>query len=110
MASAVGASVALEKICIAMAAMEEPVSLVHLLVLCIGSLLACLSLMTVMSCLSPQPAVSLCDVLVLPVGHTSMNRAVNVVQKLWTAGVSADLVYDVSQVRVWTFDQGFREV
>lgn len=62
-----GASIALDKICIAVAAMEEP------------------------------PPVSSCDVLVVPVGHTSMSRAVNVMQKLWTAGVSADLVYDVSQ-------------
>ncbi|KAF4083863.1 hypothetical protein AMELA_G00122190 [Ameiurus melas] len=67
LASAVGASIALDKICIAVAAMEEP------------------------------PPVSSCDVLVVPVGHTSMSRAVNVMQKLWTAGVSADLVYDVSQ-------------
>lgn len=62
------------------------------------------------SCLFPQPPVSSCDVLVVPVGHTSMNRAINVMQKLWTAGVSADLVYDVSQVRLLTFDLGFREV
>lgn len=27
-----------------------------------------------------------------------MGRAISVVQKLWTAGVSADIVYDVSQV------------
>lgn len=27
-----------------------------------------------------------------------MGRAINVIQKLWTAGVSADIVYDVSQV------------
>ncbi|XP_053488960.1 eIF-2-alpha kinase GCN2 isoform X2 [Ictalurus furcatus] len=67
LASAVGASIALDKICIAVAAMEEP------------------------------PPVSSCDVLVVPVGHTSMSRAINVMQKLWTAGVSADLVYDVSQ-------------
>ncbi|KAK6304367.1 hypothetical protein J4Q44_G00249530 [Coregonus suidteri] len=65
--SAVGASVALDKICAALASMEEP------------------------------PSISLCDVLVVPVGHTSMGRAINVVQKLWTAGVSADIVYDVSQ-------------
>ncbi|XP_027029524.2 eIF-2-alpha kinase GCN2 isoform X2 [Tachysurus fulvidraco] len=65
--SGFGASIALDKICSAVAAMEEP------------------------------PPVSLCDVLVVPVGHTSMSRAINVMQKLWTAGVSADLVYDVSQ-------------
>ncbi|KAL2098648.1 hypothetical protein ACEWY4_005128 [Coilia grayii] len=65
--SAVGASVALEKICTAVASMEEP------------------------------PLVSSCDVLVVPVGHSSMGRAINVTQKLWTAGVSADVVYDISQ-------------
>uniref|UniRef100_UPI003AAED41E eIF-2-alpha kinase GCN2 n=1 Tax=Centroberyx gerrardi TaxID=166262 RepID=UPI003AAED41E len=65
--SAVGASVALDKVCAAMANMEEP------------------------------PPVSSCDVLVVPVGHSSMSRAINVVQKLWSAGVSADIAYDVSQ-------------
>lgn len=65
--SAVGASIALDKICTAVANMEEP------------------------------PPVSSCDVLVVPVGQSSMSRAVNVVQKLWAAGVSSDIVYDVSQ-------------
>ncbi|XP_059209001.1 eIF-2-alpha kinase GCN2 isoform X2 [Centropristis striata] len=65
--SAVGASVALDKVCAAMANMEEP------------------------------PSVSSCDVLVVPVGHSSMSRAINVVQKLWSTGVSADIAYDVSQ-------------
>ncbi|KAJ8399100.1 hypothetical protein AAFF_G00414790 [Aldrovandia affinis] len=65
--SAVGASVALDRVCSALANMEEP------------------------------PLVSSCDVLVVPVGQTSMNRAVNVIQKLWSAGVSADIIYDVSQ-------------
>ncbi|XP_068195813.1 eIF-2-alpha kinase GCN2 [Antennarius striatus] len=65
--SAVGASVALEKVCLAMANMEEP------------------------------PSVSSCDALVVPVGHSSMSRAINVIQKLWSAGVSADITYDVSQ-------------
>eukprot|EP00063_Salmo_salar_P091107 XP_014065942.1 PREDICTED: eukaryotic translation initiation factor 2-alpha kinase 4-like isoform X3 [Salmo salar] len=65
--SAVGASLALDKVCAALASMEEP------------------------------PSISSCDVLVVPVGHTSMGRAISVVQKLWTAGVSADIVYDVSQ-------------
>lgn len=45
-----------------------------------------------------QPSVSSCDVLVVPVGHSSMPRAINVVQKLWSACVSADITYDVSQV------------
>ncbi|XP_031435954.1 eIF-2-alpha kinase GCN2 [Clupea harengus] len=65
--SAVGVSVALDKICAAVASMEEP------------------------------PLVSFCDVLVVPVGHTSTDRAIIVTQKLWTAGVSADVVYDISQ-------------
>ncbi|CAM4642116.1 unnamed protein product [Leuciscus chuanchicus] len=65
--SAVGASIALDKICSAVANMEEP------------------------------PPVSSCDVLVVPVGQSSMSRAVNVIQKLWAAGVSTDIVYDVSQ-------------
>uniref|UniRef100_A0A8C7FGM6 non-specific serine/threonine protein kinase n=1 Tax=Oncorhynchus kisutch TaxID=8019 RepID=A0A8C7FGM6_ONCKI len=65
--SAVGASLALDKVCAALASMEEP------------------------------PSISSCDVLVVPVGHISMGRAINVVQKLWTAGVSTDIVYDVSQ-------------
>ncbi|CAJ1073779.1 eIF-2-alpha kinase GCN2 [Xyrichtys novacula] len=65
--SAVGASVALDKVCAAMAGMEEP------------------------------PSVSSCDALVVPVGHSSMSRAINVVQKLWSAGVSSDIAYDVSQ-------------
>ncbi|XP_076017704.1 eIF-2-alpha kinase GCN2 [Genypterus blacodes] len=65
--SAVGASIALEKVCIAIASMEEP------------------------------PLVSSCDVLVFPVGHSSVPRAITVVLKLWSAGVSADIAYDVSQ-------------
>ncbi|XP_041827550.1 eIF-2-alpha kinase GCN2 [Melanotaenia boesemani] len=65
--SAVGASVALDKVCAAIANMEEP------------------------------PTVSSCDALVVPVGHSSMSRAINVVQKLWSTGVSADIAYDVSQ-------------
>uniref|UniRef100_A0A7N9B0T2 non-specific serine/threonine protein kinase n=1 Tax=Mastacembelus armatus TaxID=205130 RepID=A0A7N9B0T2_9TELE len=64
--SAVGASVALDKVCAAMASMEEPV-------------------------------MSSCDALVFPVGHSSMSRAIKVVQKLWSTGVSADIAYDVSQ-------------
>ncbi|KAK9960288.1 hypothetical protein ABG768_010361 [Culter alburnus] len=65
--SAVGASIALDKICSAVANMEEP------------------------------PPVSSCDVLVVPVGQSSMSRAIKVIQKLWAAGVSSDIVYDVSQ-------------
>ncbi|XP_028251384.1 eIF-2-alpha kinase GCN2 [Parambassis ranga] len=73
--NAVGASVALDKVCAAMANMEEP------------------------------PTVSSCDVLVVPVGHSSMSRAINVVQKLWITGVSADIAYDVSQSQETLLDQ-----
>uniref|UniRef100_A0AAR2JGZ3 eIF-2-alpha kinase GCN2 n=1 Tax=Pygocentrus nattereri TaxID=42514 RepID=A0AAR2JGZ3_PYGNA len=73
--SAVGASIALDKICTAVAAMEEP------------------------------PPVSSCDVLVVPVGHTSLGRTIGVTQKLWTAGVSANLVYDMSQSQETLMEQ-----
>ncbi|KAG7466333.1 hypothetical protein MATL_G00163870 [Megalops atlanticus] len=65
--SAVGASLALDKVCAVLANMEEP------------------------------PLVSSCDVLVVPVGQASLNRAINVIQKLWGAGVCADIIHDVSQ-------------
>uniref|UniRef100_A0A3Q0S793 non-specific serine/threonine protein kinase n=1 Tax=Amphilophus citrinellus TaxID=61819 RepID=A0A3Q0S793_AMPCI len=65
--SAVGASVAVDKVCAAIASMEEP------------------------------PTVSSCDVLVVPVGHSSMSRAIGVVQKLWSTGIAADINYDISQ-------------
>ncbi|XP_061598878.1 eIF-2-alpha kinase GCN2 isoform X1 [Cololabis saira] len=64
---AVGASVALDKVCAAIANMEEP------------------------------PTVSSCDALVVPVGQSSMSRAISVVQKLWSTGLSADIAFDVSQ-------------
>ncbi|KAM3594076.1 uncharacterized protein V6R79_001838 [Siganus canaliculatus] len=64
--SAVGASVALDKVCLAMANMEEP------------------------------PSLSSCDALVVSVGHSSVSRAVSTVQKLWSSGITADLYYDVS--------------
>uniref|UniRef100_A0A8B9LSI3 non-specific serine/threonine protein kinase n=1 Tax=Astyanax mexicanus TaxID=7994 RepID=A0A8B9LSI3_ASTMX len=73
--SAVGASIALDKICTAVAAMEEP------------------------------PLISSCDVLVVPVGHTSLGRAITATKKLWTAGVSADLVYDLSQSQETLMEQ-----
>ncbi|XP_027856533.1 eIF-2-alpha kinase GCN2 [Xiphophorus couchianus] len=65
--NAVGASIALDKVYGAMANMEEPL------------------------------VVSSCDVLVVPVGHSSMSKAISVVQKLWNSSVSADLAYDVLQ-------------
>ncbi|XP_040916157.1 eIF-2-alpha kinase GCN2 [Toxotes jaculatrix] len=65
--SAVGASVALDKIYAALSSMEEP------------------------------PSVSSCDALVVSVGHSSMSKAISVVRKLWSTGISADITYDVSQ-------------
>ncbi|XP_019725702.1 eIF-2-alpha kinase GCN2 [Hippocampus comes] len=65
--SAVGASVAFDKVCAVVAGMAEP------------------------------PSLSSCDVLVVPVGHSSMSRAISVLQKLWSSGVTADIAYDVSQ-------------
>lgn len=73
--SAVGASVALDKVCAAVASMEEP------------------------------PPMSSCDALVVPVGHSSLLKAISVVQKLWSMGVSADLTYDVSQSQEPLMDQ-----
>ncbi|KAM8915910.1 eIF-2-alpha kinase GCN2 isoform 2-T2 [Spinachia spinachia] len=73
--SAVGASVALDKVCAAMTNMEEP------------------------------PSVSCCDALVVPVGQSSMPRAINVVQKLWSTGVSADIAYDVLQSQETLMEQ-----
>ncbi|TNM95554.1 hypothetical protein fugu_016637 [Takifugu bimaculatus] len=52
------------------------------------------------------PSVSSCDVLVVPVGHSSMTRAINVVQKLWSTGISADITYDVSQGATLGFRSG----
>uniref|UniRef100_A0A3P9DPY2 non-specific serine/threonine protein kinase n=1 Tax=Maylandia zebra TaxID=106582 RepID=A0A3P9DPY2_9CICH len=65
--SAVGASVAVDKVCAAIVSMEEP------------------------------PTVSSYDVLVVPVGHSSMSKAIRVVQKLWRNSIAADINYDVSQ-------------
>uniref|UniRef100_A0A8C9V9M8 non-specific serine/threonine protein kinase n=1 Tax=Scleropages formosus TaxID=113540 RepID=A0A8C9V9M8_SCLFO len=67
--SAVGASLAIDKVCAVLASMEEPVS-------------------------------DSCDVMVVPMGQNSMDRAINVIQKLWSTGVSADIVYDASQEAV----------
>ncbi|XP_010572499.1 PREDICTED: eukaryotic translation initiation factor 2-alpha kinase 4 isoform X3 [Haliaeetus leucocephalus] len=42
-------------------------------------------------------SVSSCDLLVVSVGQMSMGRAVNIVQKLWTVGIPAEIMYDWSQ-------------
>ncbi|XP_033000891.1 eIF-2-alpha kinase GCN2 isoform X1 [Lacerta agilis] len=65
--SAVGVSIAIDRISSAVLSMEEPIT------------------------------VSSCDLLVVSVGQTSMARALNIVQKLWAAGIAAEIMYDWSQ-------------
>ncbi|XP_029423769.1 eIF-2-alpha kinase GCN2 isoform X2 [Nannospalax galili] len=65
--TAVGVSIAIDKIFAAVLNMEEPVT------------------------------VSSCDLLVVSVGQMSTSRAINLTQKLWTAGITAEIVYDWSQ-------------
>ncbi|NXN94799.1 E2AK4 kinase, partial [Rhinopomastus cyanomelas] len=65
--SAVGVSIAIDKITAAVSSVEDSVS------------------------------VSLCDLLVVSVGQMSMGRAINIVQKLWSAGIPAEIMYDWSQ-------------
>ncbi|KAJ1128647.1 hypothetical protein NDU88_007022 [Pleurodeles waltl] len=63
---AVGVSIALDKICVAVSSLEEP------------------------------STVGCCDVLVVSVGQVSMGRAIGIVHKLWTAGIAAEIMYDWS--------------
>ncbi|XP_007434234.2 eIF-2-alpha kinase GCN2 isoform X1 [Python bivittatus] len=65
--SAVGVSIAVDRISATVLNMEEPFT------------------------------VSSCDLLVVSVGQKSMERAINVVQKLWAAGIAAEIMYDWSQ-------------
>ncbi|ETE69773.1 Eukaryotic translation initiation factor 2-alpha kinase 4, partial [Ophiophagus hannah] len=65
--SAVGVSIAVDRISSTVLNMEEPFT------------------------------VSSCDLLVVSVGQKSMERAINVVQKLWAAGIAAEIMYDWSQ-------------
>lgn len=65
--TAVGVSIAIDKIFAAVLNMEEPVT------------------------------VSSCDLLVVSAGQMSMSRAINLTQKLWTAGITAEIMYDWSQ-------------
>ncbi|KAF6129829.1 eukaryotic translation initiation factor 2 alpha kinase 4 [Phyllostomus discolor] len=65
--TAIGVSIAIDKISAAVLNMEEPVT------------------------------VSSCDLLVVSVGQMSMPRAINITQKLWTAGITAEIMYDWSQ-------------
>ncbi|XP_053331392.1 eIF-2-alpha kinase GCN2 [Spea bombifrons] len=41
--------------------------------------------------------VSSCDVLVVSAGQMSVNRALTIIQKLWTAGITAEIMYDWSE-------------
>ncbi|XP_070325094.1 eIF-2-alpha kinase GCN2 isoform X3 [Odocoileus virginianus] len=65
--TAIGVSIAIDKITTAVLNMEEPVT------------------------------VSSCDLLVVSVGQMSMSRAINLTQKLWSAGITAEIMYDWSQ-------------
>ncbi|KAM5235707.1 eIF-2-alpha kinase GCN2 [Ctenodactylus gundi] len=65
--TAVGVSIAIDKIFTTVHNMEEPVT------------------------------ISSCDLLVVSVGQMSMSRAINLTQKLWTAGITAEVMYDWSQ-------------
>ncbi|XP_066244608.1 eIF-2-alpha kinase GCN2 isoform X2 [Saccopteryx leptura] len=65
--TATGVSIAIDKISAAVLNMEEPVT------------------------------ISSCDLLVVSVGQMSMSRAINITQKLWTAGIMAEIMYDWSQ-------------
>ncbi|XP_006883089.1 PREDICTED: eukaryotic translation initiation factor 2-alpha kinase 4 [Elephantulus edwardii] len=65
--TAIGVSIAIDKITAAVINMEEPVT------------------------------VSSCDLLVVSIGQTSMSRAINLTQKLWAAGITAEITYDCSQ-------------
>ncbi|XP_066486754.1 eIF-2-alpha kinase GCN2 isoform X2 [Tiliqua scincoides] len=65
--SAVGVSIAIDKISSAVLNMEEPIT------------------------------VSSCDLLVVSVGQMSVARAINIFQKLWAAGIAAEIMHDWSQ-------------
>ncbi|KAM6202509.1 eIF-2-alpha kinase GCN2 [Rhynchocyon petersi] len=65
--TAIGVSIAVDKISAAVVSMEEPVT------------------------------ISSCDLLVVSIGQMSMSRAINLTQKLWAAGITAEIMYDCSQ-------------
>ncbi|CAH2328065.1 eIF-2-alpha kinase GCN2 isoform X1 [Pelobates cultripes] len=46
---------------------------------------------------SSDEYVSSCDLLVVSAGQMSVNRAIIIIQKLWTAGITAELMYDWSE-------------
>lgn len=57
-----------------------------------------LPLLNVITLFLIQVSISSCDLLVVSVGQMSMSRAINITQKLWTAGITAEIMYDWSQV------------
>ncbi|XP_004712755.1 eIF-2-alpha kinase GCN2 [Echinops telfairi] len=65
--TAIGVSIAIDRISAAVLSTEEPVT------------------------------VSSCDLLVASIGQMSMSRAINLTQKLWAAGITAEIMYDCSQ-------------
>ncbi|XP_060031085.1 eIF-2-alpha kinase GCN2 isoform X2 [Erinaceus europaeus] len=65
--AAIGVSIAIDKISAAILNMEESVT------------------------------ISSCDILVVCVGQMSMSRAINLTQKLWAVGITAEIMYDWSQ-------------
>lgn len=65
--AAIGVSIAIDKISAAVLNMEEPIT------------------------------ISSCDLLVVCVGQMSMSRAINLTQKLWAVGITAEIMYDWSQ-------------
>ncbi|KAM9202214.1 eIF-2-alpha kinase GCN2 isoform 2-T2 [Dugong dugon] len=65
--TAIGVSIAIDKISAAVLNMEESVT------------------------------ISSCDLLVVSISQMSMSRAINLTQKLWTAGITAEIIYDCSQ-------------
>ncbi|KAM4664527.1 eIF-2-alpha kinase GCN2 [Discoglossus pictus] len=46
---------------------------------------------------SAEEHVSSCDLLVVSAGQMSVNRAISIIQKLWTAGITAEIMYDWSE-------------
>ncbi|XP_044127594.1 LOW QUALITY PROTEIN: eIF-2-alpha kinase GCN2 [Bufo gargarizans] len=46
---------------------------------------------------SADENVSSCDLLVVSAGQMSVNRAIGIIQKLWTAGITAEIMYDWSE-------------
>ncbi|XP_075049500.1 eIF-2-alpha kinase GCN2 [Mixophyes fleayi] len=46
---------------------------------------------------SADEYVSSCDLLVVSAGQMSVNRAIGIIQKLWAAGITAEIMYDWSE-------------